>query len=205
MSSSNTMAVATPGAADAPSAAAGLVSENVSAWFGDHKVLHRVNLEMQANQVTSLIGPSGCGKSTFLRILNRMHELVPSASLALGGGEWATVRRIILPTARTGLLTAVILGIARVVGETAPLLITSLGNPYFNSNPFKGKQDALPLMIYRLVRLPQSAEIQRAWTGALVLLGLVLILFIIARIVGGRGPGHIGRFKRAQLARKGLS
>jgi len=82
VSSSNTMAVATPGAADAPSPAAGLVTENVSAWFGDHKVLHRVNLEMQPNQVTSLIGPSGCGKSTFLRILNRMHELVPSASLA---------------------------------------------------------------------------------------------------------------------------
>jgi len=58
------------------------VTENVSAWFGEHKVLDRVNLEMRANQVTSLIGPSGCGKSTFLRILNRMHELVPSASLA---------------------------------------------------------------------------------------------------------------------------
>jgi len=63
-------------------AAASLVTENVSAWFGEHKVLDRVNLEMRANQVTSLIGPSGCGKSTFLRILNRMHELVPSASLA---------------------------------------------------------------------------------------------------------------------------
>ena len=62
--------------------AASLVTENVSAWFGEHKVLDRVTLEMRANQVTSLIGPSGCGKSTFLRILNRMHELVPSASLA---------------------------------------------------------------------------------------------------------------------------
>ena len=83
MSSSNAVeTVEAPGARDAPSPAAGLVAENVSAWFGDHKVLHRVNLEMQANQVTSLIGPSGCGKSTFLRILNRMHELVPSASLA---------------------------------------------------------------------------------------------------------------------------
>jgi len=61
---------------------AALVTENVSAWFGDHKVLDRVSLEMKANTVTSLIGPSGCGKSTFLRILNRMHELVPSASLA---------------------------------------------------------------------------------------------------------------------------
>jgi phosphate transport system ATP-binding protein len=59
-----------------------LVAEDVSAWFAEHKVLHRVSLEMQANQVTALIGPSGCGKSTFLRILNRMHELVPRASLA---------------------------------------------------------------------------------------------------------------------------
>ena len=54
----------------------------VSAWFGDRKVLDRVSLHMPAGQVTALIGPSGCGKSTFLRILNRMHELVPTASLA---------------------------------------------------------------------------------------------------------------------------
>jgi phosphate transport system ATP-binding protein len=83
MSSSDTMeAIDAHNFADAPSRAAGLVTENVSAWFGNHKVLQRVNLEMQANQVTSLIGPSGCGKSTFLRILNRMHELVPNASLS---------------------------------------------------------------------------------------------------------------------------
>jgi phosphate transport system ATP-binding protein len=55
---------------------------DISAWFGDHHVLDRVSLEMQAGAVTALIGPSGCGKSTFLRILNRMHELIPSASLA---------------------------------------------------------------------------------------------------------------------------
>jgi len=59
-----------------------LVAEGISAWFGDHQVLEDVNLVMPAGQVTALIGPSGCGKSTFLRILNRMHELVPSASLA---------------------------------------------------------------------------------------------------------------------------
>ena len=59
-----------------------LVAEGVSAWFGDHQVLDDVNLEMPGGQVTALIGPSGCGKSTFLRILNRMHELVPGASLA---------------------------------------------------------------------------------------------------------------------------
>ncbi|WP_449280270.1 phosphate ABC transporter ATP-binding protein PstB [Luethyella okanaganae] len=59
-----------------------LQAREVSAWFGDHKVLEKVSLTMEAGQVTALIGPSGCGKSTFLRILNRMHELIPSASLA---------------------------------------------------------------------------------------------------------------------------
>src|SRR3712207_7121794 len=59
-----------------------LDARNISAWFGDHKVLDRVSLTMRAGEVTALIGPSGCGKSTFLRILNRMHELVPGASLA---------------------------------------------------------------------------------------------------------------------------
>jgi phosphate transport system ATP-binding protein len=61
---------------------AGLSARNISAWFGDHKVLERVSLEMEPGTVTALIGPSGCGKSTFLRILNRMHELVRGASLA---------------------------------------------------------------------------------------------------------------------------
>jgi phosphate transport system ATP-binding protein len=68
-----------------------LEARAVSAWFGDHKVLDRVSLAMPARSVTALIGPSGCGKSTFLRILNRMHELIPSASLAgevlLGGDD----------------------------------------------------------------------------------------------------------------------
>ncbi len=59
-----------------------LHARSISAWFGDHQVLLDVSLTMPAGQVTALIGPSGCGKSTFLRILNRMHELVPSASLA---------------------------------------------------------------------------------------------------------------------------
>jgi phosphate transport system ATP-binding protein len=63
-------------------ALASLDARSISAWFGDHKVLDRVSLTMQAGEVTALIGPSGCGKSTFLRTLNRMHELVPSASLA---------------------------------------------------------------------------------------------------------------------------
>ena len=60
----------------------GLEARDVSAWFGSHKVLERVSLKMEPGTVTALIGPSGCGKSTFLRILNRMHEMIKSAALA---------------------------------------------------------------------------------------------------------------------------
>ena len=68
----------------APKRLVGLEARSVSAWFGTHKVLERVSLTMEPGTVTALIGPSGCGKSTFLRILNRMHEMVAGASL---GGE----------------------------------------------------------------------------------------------------------------------
>jgi phosphate transport system ATP-binding protein len=64
------------------SSLATIAGQDVSAWFGQRKVLDRINLTMQPGKVTALIGPSGCGKSTFLRVLNRMHELVPSASMA---------------------------------------------------------------------------------------------------------------------------
>ena len=67
---------------DAPAQLATLEARDITAWFGDHMVLDQVSLTMQAGEVTALIGPSGCGKSTFLRILNRMHQLVPGASLA---------------------------------------------------------------------------------------------------------------------------
>ncbi|HVT78006.1 MAG TPA: phosphate ABC transporter ATP-binding protein [Acidimicrobiales bacterium] len=75
-------AVEVAAAPPAPSELATLEARSITAWFGDHRVLDRVSLVMPAGQVTALIGPSGCGKSTFLRILNRMHEMVPSASLA---------------------------------------------------------------------------------------------------------------------------
>jgi phosphate transport system ATP-binding protein len=65
-----------------PQPLATLEAKDITAWFGDHMVLDEVSLTMRAGEVTALIGPSGCGKSTFLRILNRMHQLVPSASLA---------------------------------------------------------------------------------------------------------------------------
>jgi phosphate transport system ATP-binding protein len=78
MSTTEIIPVHTPGVASRPV----LEAEQLSAWFGDHKVLEGVSLNVQPGEVTALIGPSGCGKSTFLRLLNRMHELVPGAALA---------------------------------------------------------------------------------------------------------------------------
>ena len=67
---------------ESPEPLATLEARDITAWFGDHMVLDQVSLTMPAGQVTALIGPSGCGKSTFLRILNRMHQLIPGAALA---------------------------------------------------------------------------------------------------------------------------
>jgi phosphate transport system permease protein len=127
------------------------------------------------------------------------------ASLALGGSEWRTTWRVMLPTARAGLTTAIILGVARTVGETAPLILTTLGNESFNGNPLHNRQAALPLYVFQQFRQDLPTSVQRAWNGALVLLVLVLVLFVIARIIGGRGPGHISRVRRWRLARKGLA
>lgn len=146
---------------------------------------------------------------TVTRTAEVVLRLVPGglreASLALGATEYRMAGQVVLPTARSGLMTAVILGIARVIGETAPLILTIGGAFVMNWSPFAGKQDALPLFVFRLIRLPEPAQIQRAWTGALVLLLLVLVLFVIARVLGGRGPDHISRRRRARLARKGLA
>lgn len=146
---------------------------------------------------------------TVTRTAEVVLRLVPGglreASLALGGTEWRTTLHVVLPTSRTGLVTAVILGVARVIGETAPLILTIGGAFVMNWNPMSGKQDALPYFVFRLIRFPQEAQIQRAWTGALVLLVLVLVLFLIARAIGGRGPDHISRSKRRRLRRKGLA
>jgi phosphate transport system ATP-binding protein len=79
-------------------AGGGMSAERVSAWFGTHKVLQQVTLDMPARKVTALIGPSGCGKSTFIRILNRMHELVPGAQLS--GSVWLDGIDIYSPAVR---------------------------------------------------------------------------------------------------------
>ena len=164
------------------------------------------------NQQTGLAGSLALSV-LFLPTVTRTAEvvlrLVPGglreASLALGGTEWRTTSRVVLPTSRSGLVTAVILGVARVIGETAPLILTVGGAFIMNWNPLSGKQDSLPFFVFRLIRFPQESQIARAWTGALVLMILVLILFVVARAIGGPGPDHIGRFKKWRLQRKGLA
>jgi phosphate transport system permease protein len=116
-------------------------------------------------------------------------------SLALGGTDWRTARQVVLPTARSGLITGIILGIARCVGETAPLLFTAGDSTRMVWNPLQ-RQSSLPLFIYRIIFLPQKAEVHRAWTAALVLLIIVLILFGLARVAGARTPGKKGFIAR---------
>jgi phosphate transport system permease protein len=122
---------------------------------------------------------------TVTRTCEVVLRLVPDglreASLAMGAPEWRTVWGVVLPTARSGIITAMILGVARVIGETAPLLMTSLGNPDLNLNPFRGPQASLPLASFKLFTSSQQADISRAWTFAVVLLMLVLVLFVMAR------------------------
>ncbi len=128
---------------------------------------------------------------TIARTAEEVLRLVPGglreASLAMGATQWRTVWSIVLPTARTGLITAIVLGIARVVGETAPLIMTSFGSTAMNSNPFQGFQSSLPLSVYQLLSNPFAAQQQRAYAGAFVLVFLVLLLFTIARALGNRG------------------
>jgi phosphate transport system permease protein len=131
-----------------------------------------------------------------------MLRIVPDglreASLALGTPEWRTVTGVVLPTARAGLITAAILGVARAVGETAPLIMTSFGASILNLNPFVAAQSSLPIFTYSLIRSPQQSQIDRAWTGALVLIVIVLVLFTLARVLG-RG---VGQPKRRLMPRR---
>jgi len=122
-------------------------------------------------------------------------RLVPSnlreASLALGATRWQTVRRVVLPTARSGLVTAVILGTARGIGETSPVLLTSGVTAVLNLNPFSGPMISLPLQVFDFVKSPEPNMVARGFGTAAVLLLVVLTLFTAARIFGGRGPGQL--------------
>jgi phosphate transport system permease protein len=131
-------------------------------------------------------------------------RLVPNglreASLALGTTHWQTVRGVVLPTARSGLVTAVLLGVARVIGETSPVLLVAGSTNELNFNPLHGPQVSLPLFVFNQVRLPLDTAIARAFGAGVVLLALVVVLFALARIIGGRSPGHLSRRQRRQLA-----
>jgi phosphate transport system permease protein len=106
------------------------------------------------------------------------------AALALGAPEWRTVWSVVLPTARTGIITAVVLGVARAVGETAPLLFTIFGNNFINANPLHGPQSSLTLFLFSKLKSSYPAEVSLAYTAALVLVMIVLFLFTITRILG---------------------
>jgi phosphate transport system permease protein len=103
------------------------------------------------------------------------------ASLALGGTRWRTVRKVVLPTAKAGLATGVILGIARGIGETAIPLITSGASSFLSYNPAGAPMNSLPLYIFTAVKTEEPLAIQRAFGAASVLLLLVLALFVTAR------------------------
>lgn len=125
-------------------------------------------------------------------ILRTIPDSLREASLALGAPQWRLVLRVVLPTALSGLVTATILGVARAVGETAPMLLTAFGADTTNVNPTKGPQSDLPLFVWKLIRVPNKAQNDRAWTGALVLVLIVLILFTTARFVTSRSRKRLG-------------
>ena len=132
-----------------------------------------------------------------IRAADVVLRLVPGnmreASAALGAPQWRTVWHVVLPTARSGLTTSVILGVARGVGETAPVLLTAGFTASLNVNPFKGSMVTLPLAAYTLVKSPQPSQIARGFAAAAVLMVLVLLLFSLARIIGGRPVGQLSK------------
>jgi phosphate transport system permease protein len=122
------------------------------------------------------------------------------ASYALGANRWRTVWHVVLPTARSGLVTAVILGTARGVGETSPVLLTSGITAVLNANPFSGPMISLPLQVFDFVKSPEPNMVARGFGTAATLVMLVLILFLVARVIGGRPPGVQSTGERRRAA-----
>ncbi|MEI7548458.1 MAG: phosphate ABC transporter permease PstA [Actinomycetota bacterium] len=124
-------------------------------------------------------------------------RLVPGtlreASAALGAPRWRTVWHVVLPTARSGIMTSVILGVARGVGETAPVLLTAGYAAAMNVDALKNPMVNLPLAAFELVRSPQPTQIARGFGAAATLMLLVLVLFTLARILGGRQAGQLSK------------
>jgi phosphate transport system permease protein len=123
------------------------------------------------------------------RAMEEVLRLVPQelreGALALGLPRWRMIVKVVIPTAGAGLLTAIMLAVARGLGETAPILLTALGNDFVNLSP-SGPTDALPLRIFSDARTPVEALHEFAWGGALVLLVVVLFLSVGARVLATR-------------------
>lgn len=140
-----------------------------------------------------------------IRAADVVIRLVPGslreASLALGASQWRTIWHVVLPTARSGITTAVILGTARGIGETSPVLLTVGATAVTNLDPTGNPQMSLPLLTFQLVRTPSDAMIARGFGAAAVLMMLVLFLFVLARLIGGRIPGQLSRGQRRRRAR----
>ncbi|MER6127066.1 phosphate ABC transporter permease PstA [Streptomyces sp. NPDC001795] len=122
-----------------------------------------------------------------VRSTEEMLKLVPNelreASLALGVPKWRTILKVVLPTSIGGITTGVMLAIARITGETAPVLLLVWGTNFINSNPFQDPQASLPLYIYQQYAnsAGSGAAYDRAWAAALALIGFVMILNLLAR------------------------
>ncbi|MBB4918827.1 phosphate ABC transporter permease PstA [Streptosporangium saharense] len=125
---------------------------------------------------------------TVVRSAEEMLLLVPNdlreASYALGVPKWRTIVKVVLPTAFTGIVTGIMLAIARVAGETAPLLLTVFFTDSINTDPFDGPQMGLPLYVFDQSRRPTDVAIDRAWAGALTLILIVMLLNLVARLIG---------------------
>jgi phosphate transport system permease protein len=126
-------------------------------------------------------------------VLKTVPDGLREASLALGAPQWRVVLRVVLPTAKAGLVTATLLAVARMVGETAPVILTAGSSSNVNTNPFRGAQSSLPTFVWDLVRVANARQVERAWGGALVLLILVLLAFAAARFTLARSERKLGR------------
>jgi len=128
---------------------------------------------------------------TVARTAEEVLLLIPNdlreAGLALGATQWRTVAMVVVPAVKSGLITAVILGIARVIGETAPIILVSGGGEATNLNPVSGPMGSIPYYVWKSFLLGGTPEsTQRTWAGLLVLLVWVLFLFTIARYISSR-------------------
>lgn len=125
-----------------------------------------------------------------IRAADVVFRLVPStlkeASLGLGASQFKTVTNVVLPTARSGLTTAIILATARGIGETSPVLLTAGYTASLNTDPLHGPMVSLPLAVFEFVKSPEPNMVARGFATAMVLMLLVLILFVSARILGAQ-------------------